>query len=177
MSSSSGVTKSRGGRKAANPHLTEEQRRRERILKNRESAMKSLQKKKRYTQHLELRAVQLANRNAHLKHQIRAQLLRLQQMGLFGPLPTPNPIPTLTCMVNDLNLNLAHLAVTQPPISNSPITNSTPPLPTPLSTTSTTQGTPSTSSTQPVCDFTLVNSLLPSSPDPYESPSIDLPCP
>lgn len=67
----------KGGRKAANPHLSEEERKRERVLKNRESAMKSLQKKKRYTEDLEMRARLLAGRNQELKDKIRGLLARL----------------------------------------------------------------------------------------------------
>lgn len=81
---SSTSRKGKGGRRAANPHLSEEERRRERILKNRESAMKSLQKKKRYTEDLEHRALALASRNAELKEKIRLQLTRLQAMGIVA---------------------------------------------------------------------------------------------
>lgn len=60
------------------------------MLKNRESAMKSLQKKKRYTQNLEHHAIALAKRNAELRDKIGVLLVRLnhlhglpaQQLGL-----------------------------------------------------------------------------------------------
>lgn len=91
--------KSKGGRKAANPHLTEEQRRQERVLKNRESAMKSLQKKKRYTQNLEHKAVALAARNAELRNKIRVLLLRLNQLSNTPP-PALVPGTSSTASVN-----------------------------------------------------------------------------
>lgn len=83
---SSSARKGKGGRKAANPHLTDEERRRERVLKNRESAMKSLQKKKRYTEDLEHKAVVLSKRNAELKEKIRGLVARLNTQ-----VPVPQP--------------------------------------------------------------------------------------
>lgn len=43
----------RGGRRACNPELSAEERKRLRVLKNRESAMKSLLKKAQYSESLE----------------------------------------------------------------------------------------------------------------------------
>lgn len=43
----------RGGRRATNPDISAEERRRLRVLKNRESAMRSLAKKAEYSAHLE----------------------------------------------------------------------------------------------------------------------------
>lgn len=80
LTSPSTPRKSKGGRRAVNPNLTEEQRRQERVLKNRESAMKSLQKKKRYTQNLEHRAIALAARNNELRDKIRLLLDRLNSL-------------------------------------------------------------------------------------------------
>lgn len=108
---SSASRKGKGGRKAANPHLTDEERRRERVLKNRESAMKSLQKKKRYTEDLEHRAIALATRNADLKEKIRGLLNQLQGIGLyalpgigvFGSLPT-NALQSRGGLAADWNL-------------------------------------------------------------------------
>lgn len=48
--------------------------------------MKSLQKKKRYTEDLEHRAIALSRRNAELKEKIRALLIKLNS--------TPLPVPT-----------------------------------------------------------------------------------
>lgn len=42
----------RGGRRVSNPNMTAEERRRQRVLKNRESAMRSLQKKAEYSANL-----------------------------------------------------------------------------------------------------------------------------
>ncbi|CAN8068984.1 unnamed protein product [Agarophyton chilense] len=84
LSPLSASKKLKGGRRVVNPNLTDEQRRRERVLKNRESAMKSLQKKKRYTEDLEHRAVALASRNRELRDKIRLLLARLQQMGIVA---------------------------------------------------------------------------------------------
>jgi Basic region leucine zipper len=67
----------KGGRKAANPLLSDDERRKERVLKNRESAMKSLLKKKRYTEDLEAKAAGLHKRNEELKLSIRRLLARL----------------------------------------------------------------------------------------------------
>jgi Basic region leucine zipper len=84
LSPASALAKGKGGRKAANPHLSDDERRRERVLKNRESAMKSLQKKKLYTEDLEARASALHVRNAELKFKIRALLARLSHPGAGG---------------------------------------------------------------------------------------------
>jgi hypothetical protein len=84
LSPASALAKGKGGRKAANPHLSDDERRRERVLKNRESAMKSLQKKKRYTEDLEERASALHVRNAELKFKIRALLARLSHPSATG---------------------------------------------------------------------------------------------
>lgn len=73
----------KGGRRAANPHLTPEQRRMERVLKNRESAMKSLQKKKMYTMRLEESARRLQERNEELKNLIRETVGRIKELGGF----------------------------------------------------------------------------------------------
>lgn len=89
-----GTAKGKGGRKAANPHLSDDERKRERVLKNRESAMKSLQKKKRYTESLESRAAMLSARNADLKAKIRRLLDRIpptsaahEYLAALPPLP------------------------------------------------------------------------------------------
>lgn len=74
---------SRGGRAPADPTLSPSQRQRERVLKNRQSAMKSLAKKKRYTEDLEARAAALGARNDHLKARIR-QLLDSMDVGHLG---------------------------------------------------------------------------------------------
>ena len=78
-----GITKKgKGGRKAANPAMSDEQRRQERVLKNRVSAMKSLQKKKRYTDDLEKRAKLLTAQNIDLKTRIYALVAKLAQSGV-----------------------------------------------------------------------------------------------
>jgi len=69
--------KSKGGRKAANPTMSDEERRQERVLKNRVSAMKSLQKKKRYTDDLEKRAKLLTAQNIDLKSRIYTLVAKL----------------------------------------------------------------------------------------------------
>ena len=74
--------KGKGGRKAANPSMSDEQRRQERVLKNRVSAMKSLQKKKRYTDDLEKRAKLLTAQNIDLKTRIYALVAKLAQSGV-----------------------------------------------------------------------------------------------
>jgi hypothetical protein len=82
VSPATALAKGKGGRKAANPYLSDDERRRERVLKNRESAMKSLQKKKRYTEDLEARAAVLHARNDELKIKIRSLLARLSHPGM-----------------------------------------------------------------------------------------------
>ncbi|PXF40496.1 hypothetical protein BWQ96_09777 [Gracilariopsis chorda] len=65
--------------------------------------MKSLQKKKRYTEDLEHRAVALATRNQELRDRIRVLLGRLQQMGIvavpgvgvFSPSALQTPYPSV----------------------------------------------------------------------------------
>lgn len=85
------VKKGKGGRKAANPSMTDEERRQERILKNRVSAMKSLQKKKRYTDDLEQRAKALTSQNHDLKNKIYGLLGRLNQAGYSLAPPAYDP--------------------------------------------------------------------------------------
>jgi hypothetical protein len=94
-------SRGKGGRKAANPHLSDDERRRERVLKNRESAMKSLHKKKCYTEGLEARAAALSARNADLKARIRALLNEIpaspaatEYLATLPPLPL-DLVPTL----------------------------------------------------------------------------------
>lgn len=110
--------KSRGGRRAANPHMTEEQRRQERVLKNRESAMKSLQKKKKYTQHLENRAAALAARNAELRDKIRLLLLRLNELNAPPP-PHSHPMPPTQMPPSSYVSSQSRLTLSQHPLARS----------------------------------------------------------
>lgn len=52
MSSNEQSTRRRGGRRALNPEMSAEDRKRQRVLKNRESAMRSLAKKAEYSRML-----------------------------------------------------------------------------------------------------------------------------
>lgn len=114
---SSASRKGKGGRRAANPHLTDEERRRERVLKNRESAMKSLQKKKRYTEDLEARARVLARRNAELKEKIRALLIRLNGVpSIMHQLPNASNLsnnPYLAASLGFPTTGIQHGALSQ----------------------------------------------------------------
>lgn len=75
--------------------MSDEERRQERVLKNRVSAMKSLQKKKRYTDDLEKRAKLLSAQNIDLKTRIYALLSKLSQAGVHLPhYPDPRYAPT-----------------------------------------------------------------------------------
>lgn len=70
--------------------------------------MKSLLKKKRYTEDLEHRAIALSNRNAELKDKIRTLLARLQAMGIVtSPSVGPYPpvIPTTSPFQRSLPLS------------------------------------------------------------------------
>lgn len=96
VSGAGGIKKSKGGRKAANPAMSDEERRQERVLKNRVSAMKSLQKKKRYTDDLERRAKALTAQNHELKTRIYALLAKLAQNGVpIGYALAPYPYDAL----------------------------------------------------------------------------------
>lgn len=71
--------------------MSDEERRKERVLKNRVSAMKSLQKKKRYTDDLEKRANLLTAQNIDLKSRIYALVAKLAQAGVHVTPPIPAP--------------------------------------------------------------------------------------